>query len=213
MDIAPDSHLTENLTVSPTTEAVDPLTTTLSTETHISKPQTRRIKKSLLLEPLSYNETSFSSLFLSIQSEDGVKNTQPIMTDEPNIQSESQPGVANDTPQQDKPRSYPSEQSAEYPRQNHTVRGTPTPLFLNNRQSEHEVEDPRPTETTTTNMRAESPSGDVIDTPTPDEPQSYPMAQIAEYLRQDPITRNMRPNCFSSSTQTQKEDAIRADGI
>ena len=111
------------------------------------------------------------------------------MTDEPNMQSESQPGVANGTPQQDEPWSYPSEQTAEYPRQNHTARGTPIPLSRNDGQSENGVEDPRPTETATTNMRAESPSGALINATTQDEPQLYPMAQIAEYLRQDPITQ------------------------
>ena len=127
MDIAPDFHLTENPTDRPMTEAVDPPTTTMNLETIISKPQTRRIKRSLLLEPLSYNETSFSCPFLNSQSEDEVEDTRPIMTDEPNMQSESQPAVANGTPQQEESRSYPSEQTAEYPRQNHTVRWTPAP--------------------------------------------------------------------------------------
>ena len=189
MDIAPDLHLNKNTTDRPTTEAVDPLSTPMTTQTIISKPQTRRNKRSLLLEPLSYDETLISPSFLNSQSEDEVEDTQPIMTDEANMQSESQPGVANGTPQQDEPRSFPSDQTAEYLRQNHTDRGTPIPLSRNDRQTENEVEDPRPTETATTNMRAESPSGDVIDTPTQEEPQSYPMAQIAEYLRQDPITQ------------------------
>ena len=47
-------------------------------------------------------------------------------------------------------------------------------------------------------MRAESPSGDANDTPTQDEPQSYPMAQIAEYLRQDPITQETCVPIFSA---------------
>ena len=161
MDIAPDFHLTENSTDRPTTVAVDPPTTTMNTETIISKPQTRRIKRSLLLEPLSYNETSFSPPFLNSQSEDEVEDTRLITTDKTNMQPESQPRVANGTPQQDEPRSYPTEQAAEYPRQNHTVRGTPAPLSAVDRQSRNEVEDPRPTETATTNMRAESPSSDV----------------------------------------------------
>ena len=47
-------------------------------------------------------------------------------------------------------------------------------------------------------MRTESPSGDVNDTPTQDEPYSYPMAQIAEYLRQDPITQETCVPNFSA---------------
>ena len=57
MDMAPDFQPTENPTDRPTSEAVDPPSTTTNTETIISKLQTRRIKWSLLLEPLSYNET------------------------------------------------------------------------------------------------------------------------------------------------------------
>ena len=52
------------------------------------------------------------------------------MADEPNMQSESQPGVANGTPQQDEPKSYLPEQTAEYPRNNNTVRGINVPLSL-----------------------------------------------------------------------------------
>ena len=69
IDIASDFHLTENPTDRPTTEAVDPPNTTMNTETIISKPQTRRIKRSLLLEPLSNDETLISPSFLNSQSE------------------------------------------------------------------------------------------------------------------------------------------------
>ena len=60
MDVAPDCHQTQKLTGSTTTEAVDLTQTTTNTEITISTPQTRRIKRSPLLEPLSYNEASSS---------------------------------------------------------------------------------------------------------------------------------------------------------
>ena len=46
------------------------------------------------------------------------------------MQSESSPGVANDRPQQDEARSYPADQTAEYPNQNILDRGTLTPSPL-----------------------------------------------------------------------------------
>ena len=204
IDIAPYFHPIENRTDRPTTEAVDPPSTTMNTETIISKPQTRRIKRFLLLEHLPCNETSF----LNSQSENEVEDTRPITTDETNMQSESQPGIANDTPRQDEPRSYPTDQAAEYPSQNHTVRGTVDPLSSQGKQSENEVQDPRLSETATRNMRAESQSGDVNGTQTQDEPQSYPMAQIAGYFRQDPIPQNA--NFLSNSTQTQKRCCLHS---
>ena len=127
------------------------------------------------------------------------------MADETNMQPESQSGVANSTPQQDKSRSYPSEQTAEYPRQNKRARGTPSPLSQNDRQSESEVEDPRPTETATTNMQSGSPTGAGNDTPPQDEPQSYPTAQIAEYLTRDPVTNEQCIPIFSAVTLKKKK--------
>ena len=162
VDLAPDQH--KNITCRTTTEAVD-----LAQPTDTLQTKNKRIRSSLLLEPLPCDETLISPSPLISQSEDEVEDTQPIMTDETNMQLESQSGVANSTPQQDKSRSYPSEQTAEYPRKNHTTRGTPTPLSRNDRQSENEVEDSRPTETVTTNMQSGSPTGAVNDTPPQDE--------------------------------------------
>ena len=59
-------------------------------------------------------------------------------------------------------------------------------------------------------MRAESPSGDVIYTPTQDEPQCYPMAQIAEYLRQDPITQETCVPIFSAVALKRKKKMLFA---
>ena len=117
MDVAPDCHQHENTTCRTTTEAVDLAQPTINKKTTPSKPTTKSIKRSLLLEPLHLNS----------QPEDEVELTQPIMADATNMQPESQSGVANSTPQQDCSRSYPSEQTAEYPRQNHRARGTPSP--------------------------------------------------------------------------------------
>ena len=47
-------------------------------------------------------------------------------------------------------------------------------------------------------MQSESPSGAVNDTPTQNEPQTYPMAQIAEYLTRDPITKEECIPIFSA---------------
>ena len=159
-DVAPDCHQHENITCRTTTEAVEPDQPTINKKTTPSKPTTRRIKRSLLLEPPHLNS----------QPQDEVELTQPIMADAPNMQPESQSGVANSTPQQDSSRSYPSEQTAEYPRQNHRTRGTPSPLSQNDSQAENEVEDPRPIETATKNMQSGSPSGAENVTPPQDEP-------------------------------------------
>ena len=121
MDVAPDCHQHENITSRNTTEAVDPAQPTIIKKTTSSKPTTRRIKRSLLLERPHLNS----------QPQDENELTQPIMADATNMHSESQPGVANSTPQQDSPRSYPSEQTAKYPRQNHRARGIPSPLSQN----------------------------------------------------------------------------------
>ena len=127
------------------------------------------------------------------------------------MQPESQSGVANSTPQQDRSRSYPSEQTAEYPRQNHRARGTPSPLSPNDRQSESEVENhPRPIETATTNMQSGSPIGAENDTPPQDEPQSYPTAQIAEYLTRDPVTNEQCIPIFSAVTLKKKKQMLFA---
>ena len=132
------------------------------------------------------------------------------MADATIMQSESQPGVANSTPQQDSPRSYPSKQTAEYPRQNHRARGTPSPLFQNDSQSENEVEDPRLIETATMNMQSGSPSGAENVTPPQDEPQSYPTAQIAEYLTRDPVTNEHCIPIFSAVTLKKKKKMLFA---
>ena len=51
MDVEPDGHQHENITCRTTTAAVDPAQPTLNKKTTPSKPTTRRIKRSLLLEP------------------------------------------------------------------------------------------------------------------------------------------------------------------
>ena len=132
------------------------------------------------------------------------------MVDATNMQPESQSGVANSTPQQDSSRSYPSEQTAEDPRQNHRARGTTSPLSQNDSQSENEVEDPRPIETATTNMQSGSPTGAENDTPPQDEPQSYPTAQIAEYLTRDSVTNEQCIPIFSAVTLKKKKKMLLA---
>ena len=180
MDIAPDSHLIERPTDRPTTVAVHPPNITIITETMISKPTIR------LLEPLSCDGTLISPSSLNSQSEDGVEDTQPIMADETNMQPESQPGVANGTPQQDKPRSYHSEQTAEHPKKNHPARGPPIPLSRNDRPSENEVEDPRPTETATTNMQSASPTCAVNDTQPRTNPSPTPRPRLQKTSLETP---------------------------
>ena len=128
MDVAPDSHQHKNITCRTTTEAVDLAQSTTITEITLSKPKTRGIKRSLLLEPLPCGETSISPSPLICQSEDEVEGNQLIMADETNMQPESQAAVTNNTPQQDRVRSYLSEQTAEYQRTNHTNGETSTPL-------------------------------------------------------------------------------------
>ena len=51
MNVAPDCYQHKNLTGRTTTEAVDLPQPTINTETTISKPKTKRIKRPLLLEP------------------------------------------------------------------------------------------------------------------------------------------------------------------
>ena len=114
MDVAPDCHQTQNLTGRTTTEAVDLTQTTTNTEITISTPQTRRIKRSLLIEPLSYNEASSSPSSPRSQPANEVEDPRPITTDETNMQSESPSGAVNDTPTQNEPQTYPMAQIAEY---------------------------------------------------------------------------------------------------
>ena len=120
---------------------------------------------------------------LNSQPRDEIDTNRHIMADEPKMQSESQPGVTNGTRQQDEPRSYPPEQTAEYPRNNNTVKGISVPLPLSSRQTEVEVEDPRPYNSAATNTQSESSSGAVTDTPTQDEPQPLPMLRLRNNSR------------------------------
>ena len=121
MNVAPECHQHENLTSRTTTEAVDLAQPTINTETTISKLKTKRIKRSLLLEPPSQISQSENEL------DDPLR---PITTDVTNMQSESSSGVANDTPQQAAARSYPADQTAGYQNQTHLDRGTLTPSPL-----------------------------------------------------------------------------------
>ena len=157
MNVAPDCHQHENFNGRTTTEVVDLAQPTSNTKTTISKPHTKRIKRSLLLEPLSYNETSVSPSSHISQSEKQVEDPRHFTTDSTNMQSESSSGVANDTPQQDESWSYPLDQTAEYPSQNHLDRGTLDPLSSHTRQSGNEAEHPRPNTIAATRMQSESP--------------------------------------------------------
>ena len=107
MNVAPDCHQHRELSDRTTTEAVDMASPTIKTETTISKPKTKRIKRSLLLEPSVNNETQFSTPTLNSQLRNEIDTNRYIMAAEPNMQSETQPGVANGTPQQDKSKSHP----------------------------------------------------------------------------------------------------------
>ena len=146
MDIAPDVHSNETPTGGPTTEAVDPPSTTTITETTISKPQTRRIKRFLLLEPppatrrCSHPPSPLVSPKLKSRTLDTLRLTKPTCSLNPHQELQM-----THLPQQDRSRSYPAGQIVEYPIQNH------------NERSKSEAEDTRPTETATTKMRAECP--------------------------------------------------------
>ena len=118
MDVAPDSHQHRNLTDRTTIEAVDLAPPTPNSETNLSKPKTKRIKRSLLLEPSVQDETQLSPTILNSQLEDEIDTDRHIIADATNMQSEFPSGAANGTPQQDVPRSYPTEQTAEYLRNN-----------------------------------------------------------------------------------------------
>ena len=145
MDVAPDSHQHRNLTDRTTIEAVDLAPPTPNSETNIPKPKTKRIKRSLLLEPSVRYETQLSPTILNSQLEVEIDTDRHIIADATNMQSEFPSGAANGTPQQDVPRSYPPEQTAEYLRNNKSpVREINVPTSLSSRQTENEVEDPRP---------------------------------------------------------------------
>ena len=211
MDVAPDSHQHRNLTDRTTIEAVDLTSPTPNSETNFSKPKTKRIKRSLLLEPSVQYETQLSPTILNIQLEDEIDTDRHIIADAPNMQSEFPSGAANGTPQQDVPKSYLPEQTAEYQRNNKSpVRETNVPTSLSSRQTGNEVEDPRPLNPATTNTQSGSPTGVANDTPPQDEPQSYPLAQIAEYLTRDPITKEECIPIFSAISLKKKKKMLFA---
>ena len=107
MDVAPDSHQHRNLTDRTTIEAVDLTSPTPNSETNFSKPKTKRIKRSLLLEPSVQYETQLSPTILNSQLEDEIDTDRHIITDATNMQSEFPSGAANGTPQQDVPELPP----------------------------------------------------------------------------------------------------------
>ena len=129
MDVAPDCHQTQKLTDRTTTEAVDLTQTTTNTEITISTPQTRRIKRSLLLEPLSYNEASPSPSSPRSQPANEVEDPRPTTAAETNKQSESPSGAVFDTPTQHEPQSYPMAQIAEYFTRDHITKEECIPIF------------------------------------------------------------------------------------
>ena len=193
MDVAPDSHQLKNVTCRTTTEVVDLAQSTTNTEITLSKPKTRRIKRSLLLEPLPCGETSFSPSPLNSQSEDEVEGRcykQHTSTG----QSKVLPLGTDCRIPEDKPYEW----------------GNTYPLSQKDRQSEEEVEDPRPTETAATNMQSGSPTGAVNNSPTQDEPQSYPTAQIAESLTKDSVTNEQCIPIFSAVTLKKKKKMLFA---
>ena len=61
-----------------------------------------------------------------------------------------------------------------------------------------------------TKMQNEAPSGDVNDTPTQDEPQSYTIAQIAEYLTRHTITQETCVPIFSAIALQRKKKMLFA---
>ena len=79
MNVAPNYHQHENITCRTTTEAVDLAQPTINTETTISKPKTKRIKRSVVLEPPSH----------ITQSKNEVENPPSITSAAPNMQSEA----------------------------------------------------------------------------------------------------------------------------
>ena len=211
MDVAPDSHQHRKLTDRTTIEDVDLAPPTPNSATNISKPKTKRIKRSLLLEPSFQYETQLSPTIPNSQLEDEIDTDRHIIADATNMQSEFPSGAANGTSQQDVPRSYPPEQTAEYQRNNKSpVREINVPTSLSSRPTGNEVEDPRPLNPAATNTQSGSPTGVVNDTPPQDEPQSYPLAQIAEYLTRDPITKEECIPIFSAVSLKKKKKMLFA---
>ena len=104
-EMEPDFHPNANVTSRPTTEAVNPAHLQKITATTISMPQTRRIKSSLLLQPILSNGTSVSASSYASQSENEVEVPGNNATDETNVQCESPSVDVNDTPVQDEPQS------------------------------------------------------------------------------------------------------------
>ena len=70
MNVAPDCHQHRDIPDRTTTAAVDLAPPTINTETTISKPKTKRIKRSLLLEPSVRNETQLSPPILNSRPRD-----------------------------------------------------------------------------------------------------------------------------------------------
>ena len=211
MDVAPDSHQHKDIAHRTTNEAVDLAQNTHNPETITSKPTTKRIKRSLLLEPPTLNETQVSHPILNSQLEDDTDFDRHIIADATNMQSGSPSGAANGAPQQDTPRSYLPQQIAEYPRNNENpTRETNVYPSLSSRQTENEVEDPRPLTSAATNTQSGFPPGVVNDSPSQDEHQSYPLAQIAEFLTRDPITKEECIPIFSAVSLKKKKKMLFA---
>ena len=211
MDVAPDSHQHKDIAHRTTNEAVDLAQNTHNPETITSKPTTKRIKRSLLLEPPTLSETQVSHPILNSQLEDDTDFGRHIMADATNMQSGSPSGAANGAPQQDTPRSYLPQQTAEYPRNNENpTRETNVYPSLSSRQTENEVEDPRPLTSAATNTQSGFPPGVADDSPSQDEPQSYPLAQIAEFLTRDPITKEECIPIFSAVSLKKKKKMLFA---
>ena len=59
-------------------------------------------------------------------------------------------------------------------------------------------------------MQSGSPTGAENDTPPQDEPQSYPTAQIVEYLTRDPVTNEQCISIFSAVTLKKKKKMLFA---
>ena len=211
MDVAPDSHQHKDIAHRTTNEAVDLAQNTHNPETITSKPTTKCIKRSLLLEPPTLSETQVSHPILNSQLEDDTDFDRHIIADVTNMQSGSPSGAANGAPQQDTPRSYLPQQTAEYPRNNESpTRETNVYPSLSSRQTENEVEDPRPLTSAATNTQSGFPPGVVNDSPSQDEPQSYPLAQIAEFLTRDPITKEECIPIFSAVSLKKKKKMLFA---
>ena len=109
------------------------------------------------------------------------------------------------------PGPTPPEQTAENQRNNKSpVREINVPNSLSSRQTGNEVEEPRPLNPAATITQSGSPTGVVNDIPPQDEPQSYPLAQIAEYLTRDPITKEECIPIFSAVSLKKKNKMLFA---